>query len=321
MADKRMISRLIARKAKFLRMPFSAQALYMHLCLEADDEGIAEGFATVSLIRGNDEDLTLLVNNGLLAILEPEELVVYITGWDEFNAIRKDTKRESSYHALLEKYMALQDVEVNIESPLQGVKVNSETSLQGVKVNSESSLQDSKVNIESPLHSIEQYSIGKNSIVQDSIVQDRGVQSAAAKESTNSEYTGTPVDNSQQQPPLATKLASDESFGKVMAFYQDNIHPIPNQVEADDLISLYEEYGEEWLKQAIKEAARSNARSIKYIIAILKNWYSRGMPDPWNHKPPGKGKPSKEKTQDDRATEAYRGAMEILEAGGYQYGG
>ena len=329
MADKRMISRLVTRKAKFLRMPASAQALYMHLCLEADDEGIAEGFATVSLVRGSDDDLTTLADNGFVVILEPEELVVYIAGWDDFNAIRKDTKRESAYHALLEKYTSLQEAKVNIDSPLQGSQVNSDTSLQGSQVNSDTSLQGSQVNIDSPLQGSQvnidsplqgskvNIESSSHSIVQDSIVQDRvGKNTAATRESTNSEYTSTPVDNSQQQPPLATRLASDGSFAKVVALYQDNIHPIANQVEADDLISMFDDYGEEWLKRAIKEAARNNARSIKYITAILQNWYKRGVPDPWNHKPPGKGSQPRGQTQSERAAEICRGAMELLEAGG-----
>ena len=318
MADKRMISRLVTRKAKFLRMPASAQALYMHLCLEADDEGIAEGFATVSLVRGSDDDLTTLADNGFVAILEPEELVVYIAGWDDFNAIRKDTKRESAYHALLEKYTSLQEVKVNIDSPLQGSQVNIDTSLQGSKVNSDTSLQGSQVNIDTPLQGSKvNIESSSHSIVQDSIVQDRvGKNTAATRESTNLEYISTPVDNSRQQPPLATKLASDGSFAKVVALYQDNIHPIANQVEADDLISMFDDYGEEWLTRAIKEGARNNARTIKYITAILEKWHKRGVPDPWNHKPPGKGGQLKGQTQGDRAAEAYREAMELLEAGG-----
>ncbi len=273
-------------------MPATAQVLFFHLGMQADDEGVAEGFITMRVAGVSEDDLRLLEEKGFVKILN-DDLVTYIEDWQENNIIRPDRFKASIYHDLLSDYL--------------NACGQSATNCPTV---------DRQMSADCP-HKLSKDKLSKDKTSKDKLRED----SAAAIESTNSEYTGTPVDNSQQQPPLATKLASDESFGKVMAFYQDNIHPIPNQVEADDLISLYEEYGEEWLRQAIKEAARSNARSIKYIIAILKNWYSRGMPDPWNHKPPGKGKPSKEKTQDDRATEAYRGAMEILEAGGYQYGG
>lgn len=85
MADKRMISRLITQRASFLRMPGTAQALYMHLCLNADDEGIAEAFAVIGMIRGKDEDLEILNKAGFIQILDNENLVVYITGWNSIN--------------------------------------------------------------------------------------------------------------------------------------------------------------------------------------------------------------------------------------------
>ncbi len=311
---RRMFSDRITSSARFLKMPATAQVLFFHLGMQADDEGVAEGFITMRVAGVSEDDLRLLEEKGFVKILN-DDLVTYIEDWQENNIIRPDRFKASIYHDLLSDYLnACGQPATNC--PTVDRQMSADCPPSDNQLSADCPTVDRQMSADCP-HKLSKDKLSKDKTSKDKLRED----SAAAKESTNSEYTGTPVDNSQQQPPLATKLASDESFGKVMAFYQDNIHPIPNQVEADDLISLYEEYGEEWLRQAIKEAARSNARSIKYIIAILKNWYSRGMPDPWNHKPPGKGKPSKEKTQDDRATEAYRGAMEILEAGGYQYGG
>ena len=39
MADKRMLSKKITDHDNFTSLPASAQALYMHLCLSADDDG------------------------------------------------------------------------------------------------------------------------------------------------------------------------------------------------------------------------------------------------------------------------------------------
>ncbi len=315
---RRMFSDRITSSARFLKMPAIAQALFFHLGMRADDEGVVEGFITTRILGASEDDLRLLEEKGFVKILN-DDLVTYIENWKEHNLIKGDRLKNSIYHKLLKAYL---DTGGQSGNTLETDWNQNGNSLEPKRNHSGTKVETNWNQSGNSLEPNRNPKISKDKLSKDKTSKDKlREDDAAAKESTNSEYTGTPVDNSQQQPPLATKLASDESFGKVMAFYQDNIHPIPNQVEADDLISLYEEYGEEWLRQAIKEAARSNARSIKYIIAILKNWYSRGMPDPWNHKPPGKGKPSKEKTQDDRATEAYRGAMEILEAGGYQYGG
>ena len=39
MAEKRMFSRELVESDQFLELPLSAQGLYMHICMEADDDG------------------------------------------------------------------------------------------------------------------------------------------------------------------------------------------------------------------------------------------------------------------------------------------
>lgn len=46
MAEKRMFARKVVESAKFLKMPSSSQNLYFHLGINADDDGIVEGFDT-----------------------------------------------------------------------------------------------------------------------------------------------------------------------------------------------------------------------------------------------------------------------------------
>lgn len=273
---RRMFSDRITSSAKFLKMSATAQMLFFHLGMRADDEGVVEGFITMRMAGATEEDLRLLEEKGFIKILN-EDLVAYIENWKEHNLIKGDRLKTSMYHKLLKSYLDTCVQSGNTLEPNRNPKIS------------------------------------KDKISKDKLREDN---TAATKESTNLEYTSTPVDNSQQQPPLATRLASDESFAKIASLYQDNIHPIANQVEADDLVAMFDDYGEEWVKRAIKEAARNNARSIKYITAILKNWYKRGVPDPWNYKPPGKGSQQRGQTQSERAAEICRGAMELLEAGG-----
>ena len=97
-----------------------------------------------------------------------------------------------------------------------------------------------------------------------------------------------------------------DNLAVVVRFYQDNIHPIPNQVEADDLKDLYNEYGSEWCINAIKEAARSRATSIRYIAAILNRWKQTGSKEPWKMK--------KDHTQhESRGKQRLDKALSILE--------
>ena len=62
MAEKRMFSRKIVESDAFLDMPTSAQALYLHLGMEADDDGVVNAPNGVRRSVGaSQEDLRLLV--------------------------------------------------------------------------------------------------------------------------------------------------------------------------------------------------------------------------------------------------------------------
>jgi hypothetical protein len=95
-----MFSLKIIDSAKFLKMPVSTQALYFHLCMRADDDGIAEGFNVLRMIGATEDDLRILVAKGFITILN-EDLVSYITDWNEHNKIRADRKIDSIYKDLL----------------------------------------------------------------------------------------------------------------------------------------------------------------------------------------------------------------------------
>lgn len=97
-----------------------------------------------------------------------------------------------------------------------------------------------------------------------------------------------------------------DNLAVVVRFFQDNIHPIPNQVESNDLQDLYREYGTEWCINAIKEAARSRATSIRYIVAILNRWKQTGSREPWKLK-----KDSIQ--QESRGKQRLDSALQILE--------
>lgn len=61
----------------------------------------------------------------------------------------------------------------------------------------------------------------------------------------------------------------------VYSRYQNEIGMLsPGIVDLlDDAVS---EYGEEWVSEAIQEAAKNNVRKWAYIDAILKNWHTNG---------------------------------------------
>ena len=104
MAERRMFSKRIASSAKFLKMPVSSQCLYFHLGLHADDDGIVEAYTVINSTGASENDIKILVSKGFVCILN-EDLVSYITDWNENNKIRADRKKESIYKDLLVKIL------------------------------------------------------------------------------------------------------------------------------------------------------------------------------------------------------------------------
>ena len=102
MAKRRMFSQDVIQSARFIKMPSETQALYFHLALSADDDGIVEAFNIMRLVGATEDSLKLLVAKGFIVILN-DDLVTYITDWTEHNKIRADRKIDSIYKDLLLK--------------------------------------------------------------------------------------------------------------------------------------------------------------------------------------------------------------------------
>ena len=102
MAQRRMFSKRIVESARFLKMPSSTQNLYFHLGLNADDDGVVEGYNVMMQTGATEDDLKLLVAKGFVTVLN-DDLVTYINDWRENNRIRADRKVDSIYKNLLVK--------------------------------------------------------------------------------------------------------------------------------------------------------------------------------------------------------------------------
>ena len=72
----------------------------------------------------------------------------------------------------------------------------------------------------------------------------------------------------------------DNSLSEVVRTFESNIHPVTGKIEQDALIDLTDEYSALWVTEAIKEAALSNGRNLRYITAILERWKREGFKAP-----------------------------------------
>lgn len=170
MADRRMFSRRIIESARFLRMPVSAQALYFHLGMQADDDGVVEGYKVLRMIGANEDDLRVLAAKGFAIILN-EDLVTYLVDWIENNRLRPDRKSNSVYRDLL--IQKVPDV-VLIESKERADRPR-EVTVQSVDSNGTDMGRPTAVPGRT-MDGIGKDRIGKVSIVQDSTGEGRGVE-------------------------------------------------------------------------------------------------------------------------------------------------
>ena len=96
MARKRMFSILIVDSDAFLDMPLSAQALYFHLNMRADDDGFIGNAKRIQrMIGSNDDDLRLLIGKRFLIPFEDGVLV--IKHWRIHNTIQTDRYTPTVY--------------------------------------------------------------------------------------------------------------------------------------------------------------------------------------------------------------------------------
>ena len=100
MANKRMFCLDIVNSDAFLDMPLSAQALYFHLGMRADDDGFIGNPKSIQRLAGaSQDDLMLLITKRFLIAFDNG--VIAIKHWRMNNYIQKDRKKDTVYLELL----------------------------------------------------------------------------------------------------------------------------------------------------------------------------------------------------------------------------
>lgn len=94
MAEKRMFAKTIIDSDLFLDMPVTAQLLYFHLCMRADDDGFINNPKRIMRdVRCSDDDMKVLVAKDF--VIPFESGVIVIKHWRLHNYIRKDRRKPS----------------------------------------------------------------------------------------------------------------------------------------------------------------------------------------------------------------------------------
>ena len=104
MAERRMFTKKIIDSDAFLDMPLSAQALYFHLNMRADDDGFLNNPKKIQrMIGASADDLKLLVAKRF--VLAFENGIIVIKHWRMHNLLRKDRYSPTQYADEMEQLM------------------------------------------------------------------------------------------------------------------------------------------------------------------------------------------------------------------------
>lgn len=101
MAERRMFAKTIVESDAFLDMPLSAQSLYFHLGMVADDWGFVNNPRSIRRMCGaSEDDLRLLVSKRFILTFDSGEAV--IKAWWVNNYVQADRRHPTRYQEELE---------------------------------------------------------------------------------------------------------------------------------------------------------------------------------------------------------------------------
>ena len=233
-----MLSKKIFQSRKFLMMPFEAQALYTHLILSSDDDGVVEAFPIVRMIGAKEDSLGLLVVKKFILPLN-DDMVYFITDFEEQNKIRADRVQPSRYRNLL-----LEKTDLVVE----GKRVTGQKKYIDGQVTGKCQTDDGQVTGKC------QHSIGKDRIVEDSIGEYSLVESRS-------------VDNDDD--------AGQKSFSKIIKDSNIKINERHTQMLMD-YIAL-DHFTIPMIQYAVEKTEDAGSTSFNYLKAILESWKKEGF--------------------------------------------
>lgn len=126
MANRRMFSLDVVDTDSFLDMPLTAQTLYFHLGMRADDDGFIGNPKRIQRMVGcNDDDLRLLLVKGF--IIPFDSGVCVIRHWKVHNYIRTDRYKETVHSAEKSMLLVAKNGEYSLLDTIGIPNVNQET--------------------------------------------------------------------------------------------------------------------------------------------------------------------------------------------------
>lgn len=243
MAEKRMFAKSIVESDAFLDMPASSQALYLHLNMNADDDGFVNNPKKIMRICGcAEDDLKLLILKKF--IIHFDTGIVVIKHWKINNYLQNDRIKPSVY--------------------------NYEKSLLYLKPNKAYTLDESKgkpLCIQNVYNMYPQYSIGEGSI--DEIRLDKISEDKISIEDKDviKKYLFTTPEKNISIAAATTILSLIKNFNRELVIEAINVAITRNNTQLDYIIGILNSWkskGFKNIKDIEQERTKNSNENCEY---------------------------------------------------------
>ena len=76
-------------------------------------------------------------------------------------------------------------------------------------------------------------------------------------------------------PAVTIEVSGEDAKPNIYSLYENNIGPLTPLI-SEEIEAALRQFSEEWIREAVQEAVRYEARSWRYIEAILRKWKTEG---------------------------------------------
>ena len=144
MAEKRMFSKAITDSDEFLDMSLTAQALYFHLGMAADDDGFVNNPRKIRrMVGAQDDDLKLLIAKHFLIPFESG--IVVIKHWRINNYIRNDRYKPTAYQDEMKQLFIKENGSYTLDGEKVGIPHRAKCLPHGIPSDYQAVYQDKKL--------------------------------------------------------------------------------------------------------------------------------------------------------------------------------
>ena len=144
MAQRRMFSQKVTETDKFLDMALTAQTLYFHLGMNADDDGFVGNPKSIKrMIGASDDDLTALVKKDYIIVFD--DGVIAIKDWLVSNYVKKDRYTTTIYSDDRKLLAIDRNKRYQIVSQMDPICIQSGTNMEPERNQDDSNLEPKRI--------------------------------------------------------------------------------------------------------------------------------------------------------------------------------